>query len=155
MSVHINIFNENKACVSHIQDKVVWNVRQIVRKWSTCILWRIYEHTPILQNKNKSVASFEVTSEILQKLGSSYWEVFFEKCNSKLFITWEIITYFDCLKSVQIRSNFWSVFSPNVGKYGPKITPYLDIFHAVFVIITYKLTNFSRYLKNNRAIIHF
>ena len=66
-----------------------------------------------------------------------------------------------CVKSVQIRSFFWSVFSriqteyrkirsislysvrmrenteylsvftPNAGKYGPKKTPYLDTFHAV------------------------
>ena len=50
--------------------------------------------------------------------------------------------------SVQIRSYFWSaffcirteygdllrksVFSPNIGKYGPEITPYLDTFHAVY-----------------------
>ena len=69
-----------------------------------------------------------------------------------------------CVKSVQIRSFFWSVFSriqteyreirsislysvrmrenteylsvftPNAGKYGPKKTPYLDTFHAVPVI---------------------
>ena len=25
-----------------------------------------------------------------------------------------------------------SVFSPNIGKYGPQITPFLDTFHAVF-----------------------
>ena len=25
---------------------------------------------------------------------------------------------------------FWSVFSPNTGKYGPEKTPYLDIFYA-------------------------
>ena len=51
-----------------------------------------------------------------------------------------------CVKSVQIRSYFWSVFScirteygevislhisPNTGKYGPEINPYLGIFHAV------------------------
>ena len=32
-----------------------------------------------------------------------------------------------------IRRNTWylSVFSPNAGKYGPEITPYLDTFHAV------------------------
>ena len=36
-----------------------------------------------------------------------------------------------CVKSVQIRSYFWSVFSPNVGKYGPDITPYWDTFRAV------------------------
>ena len=28
------------------------------------------------------------------------------------------------------RSNL-SVFSPNTGKYGPEINPYLDTFHAV------------------------
>ena len=26
---------------------------------------------------------------------------------------------------------YFPVFSPNTGKYGPEITPYLDIFHAV------------------------
>ena len=52
---------------------------------------------------------------------------------------------YHCLKSVQIRSFFWSVFSrifphtpylsvfsPNAGKYGPEKTPYLDTFHAVY-----------------------
>ena len=49
------------------------------------------------------------------------------------------------MKSVQIRSYFWSVFSrirteygeifsPNSGKYGPEITPYLATFHAVYVL---------------------
>ena len=28
-----------------------------------------------------------------------------------------------------------SVFSPNTGKYGPEITPYLETFHAVLVFI--------------------
>ena len=35
-----------------------------------------------------------------------------------------------CVKSVQIPS-FFSVFSPNTGKYGPEKIPYLDTFHAV------------------------
>ena len=52
------------------------------------------------------------------------------------------------VKSVQIRTNFWSVFfrirrdmkdlsvfSPNAGKYGPEITPYLDTFQAVSLTI--------------------
>ena len=26
----------------------------------------------------------------------------------------------------------YSVFSPNAGKYGPEITPYLDTFHVVY-----------------------
>ena len=28
------------------------------------------------------------------------------------------------------------IFSPNTGKYGPEITPYLDTFHAVIVAAT-------------------
>ena len=52
------------------------------------------------------------------------------------------------IQSVQIRSFFWSVFpefglnaerygvfSPNVGKYGPEKTPYLDTFQAVLIDI--------------------
>ena len=46
-----------------------------------------------------------------------------------------------CMKSVQIRIYFWSVFSciqtfssPNAGKYKPEITPYLNTFHAVISI---------------------
>ena len=56
-----------------------------------------------------------------------------------------------CVKSVQVRRYFWSIFSciqsvffrirteygeilsRNTGKYGPKITPYLDTFHAMLV----------------------
>ena len=40
-----------------------------------------------------------------------------------------------CVKSVQIRSYFWSVFSTNTRKYGPEKTPYLDTFHAVINIL--------------------
>ena len=36
-----------------------------------------------------------------------------------------------CVKCVQIRSFFWSVFSPNAGKYGLEKAPYLDTFHSV------------------------
>ena len=41
------------------------------------------------------------------------------------------------VKSVQIRTrnnaylDTFHVFSPNIGKYGPEITPYLDTFYAV------------------------
>ena len=40
------------------------------------------------------------------------------------------------MKSAQMRSYFWCdfpVFSPNTEKYGPEITSYQDIFHAVYV----------------------
>ena len=36
-----------------------------------------------------------------------------------------------CMKSVQIWSFFWSVFSASTGKYGPEKTLFLDTFHAV------------------------
>ena len=36
-----------------------------------------------------------------------------------------------CVKSVRIRSSFWSVFSRNRTEYGPEKTPYLGTFHAV------------------------
>ena len=37
--------------------------------------------------------------------------------------------------------SYLSVFSPDAGKYGPEITPYLDTFHAV--------VNQRRYLRVN------
>ena len=40
-----------------------------------------------------------------------------------------------CVKSVQIRSFFWSLLSPNTGKYGPEKTPYLDAFPAVMLSV--------------------
>ena len=52
-----------------------------------------------------------------------------------------------CVKSVQIQSYFWSVFScirteygdlRSTGKYGPEITPYLDTFYAVKSLIEFK-----------------
>ena len=62
-----------------------------------------------------------------------------------------------CVKSIQIRSYFWSVFFCNrteyeiysvnlciqseTGKYGPEITPYLDTFHAVHHIDVQKETS--------------
>ena len=62
-------------------------------------------------------------------------------------MTESIQIYKHCVKSVQIRSFYWSVFSrirteygeteylsvfsSNTGKYGPEKTPYLDTFHAV------------------------
>ena len=55
---------------------------------------------------------------------------FFYKCLK----IWSFQSIFHCWKNVQIRSYFclcFPVFSPNTGKYGPKMTPYLDTFLAV------------------------
>ena len=43
----------------------------------------------------------------------------------------ENICFDSTAKSVQIRSFFWSVFSPNAGKYGPEKTLYLDTIYTV------------------------
>ena len=43
----------------------------------------------------------------------------------------ETVNLKHCVKSVQIRSNVWSVFGPNTGKYGTEITAHLDTSHAV------------------------
>ena len=40
---------------------------------------------------------------------------------------------FHCVKILQIRIFFWSVFSRIRTEYGPEKTPYLDTFHAVFM----------------------
>ena len=68
--------------------------------------------------------------------------------HSKFYADYE---YTHCVKSVQIRSFFWfvfsrirteygeilylSVFSQNAGKYGPEKTLYLDNFHAVNIYL--------------------
>ena len=44
---------------------------------------------------------------------------------------------YQCVKSVQRRIFFWSVFSrigSNTWKYGAEKTPYLDTFHAVYMV---------------------
>ena len=86
---------------------------------------------------------------------------FIIKCTSKFHHKFQLSTH-PCVKNVQIRSFFWSVFSAfglnrrdtpylsvfnlNAGKYGPEKTPYLDTFHAVHAsILRHVLRN-----KNNR-----
>ena len=60
-----------------------------------------------------------------QKLSIDFY-ILYSYTNHFRFIT-------HCVKSPQIRIFFWSVSSPNAGKYGPENTPYLDTFHAVTV----------------------
>ena len=73
--------------------------------------------------------------------------------------------FYHYLKSVQIRSSFWSVFSriyteyvfsPNAGKYGPEITPYLDNFSAVISLLKFVFKGTSFFAKAqelNRKIL--
>ena len=58
-----------------------------------------------------------------------------EKCpNTELFLI-RIFLYSDWIRR---DLPYLSVFSPNTGKYGQEITPYLDTFHAVKVAKVYK-----------------
>ena len=46
-----------------------------------------------------------------------------------------------------ISGPYFSVFSLNIGKYGPEITPYLDIFHVVLILsLLTNSTHFARIL---------
>ena len=48
----------------------------------------------------------------------------------------DVLFKFHWVKSVQKQSFFWSVFSRTRTEYGSEKTPYLDTFHAVFLIKT-------------------
>ena len=49
------------------------------------------------------------------------------------YFMWKAICLMHYLKSLQIRSFFWSVFSFIWTEYGLEKTPYLDTFHVVMV----------------------
>ena len=51
-----------------------------------------------------------------------------QKCpNTELFL----VRIFPHSDSIRRNTKYLSVFSPNVWKYGPEISPYLDTFQAV------------------------
>ena len=54
-----------------------------------------------------------------------------EKCPNTELLLVLIFLYSDWIRR---DTPYLSLFSPNTGKYGPEITPYLDTFHAVSVL---------------------
>ena len=55
-----------------------------------------------------------------------------KKCiNTELFLV-RIFLYSDLIRR---DTPYLSVFSPNTGKYGPKIIPFLETFHAVIGLV--------------------
>ena len=52
--------------------------------------------------------------------------------------------YFPAFR-LNMERYYLSVLNPNAGKYGPEITPYLDIFHAVFCACTKWLIPFRQF----------
>ena len=54
-------------------------------------------------------------------------------CGFDIFYFGGCLYAFHCMKSIKIRSFFWSVLSCIWTEYGPKKIPHLDNFHAVFL----------------------
>ena len=52
-----------------------------------------------------------------------------------------------------ISGPYFPVFSPNTGKYGPEITPYLDTFHSVPVAL-YELCKKTRKRSSNNINLY-
>ena len=127
-------------------------------------------YTPWKHQKTKGFLVFS---------GGTKWEHWpnWVKQPSNLHSTLFMISFFSCcldsshcVKSVQIRSFFWTVFSrirteygdlrfnSNTGKYGPEKSPYLDTFHAVSTKLM-KLLNSDRKMRwsttSKRNRLHF
>ena len=54
-----------------------------------------------------------------------------------IYVQFTSYIYWDCLKSVQIRRFFWSVFSPSKEKCRPEETPHLDTFYTVWIMVRF------------------
>ena len=63
---------------------------------------------------------------LLMILGNKF---IIEKSQINHYTRWKVSKYGVC------SGPYFPVFSPNTEKYGPKITPYLDTFHAAIVVI--------------------
>ena len=76
---------------------------------------------------------------VSRTLPKIYNETFFCYNSNKVFYTaWNVSkygvisgTYFSVFG---LNTDIYAVFSPNKGKYGPKITPYVDTFHTVLAV---------------------
>ena len=75
-----------------------------------------------------------------------------EKCPNKELFLARIFPYSDWIRT---DASYLSVFSPNAGKYGPEITPYLDTFRAVqlYQSFIYEIANiFKIYIQRTTMI---
>ena len=108
------------------------------------VSWNVREH--VLQMVNSfltDVLIFRATLKsrfCVKELGGNITNVPYN-CSVEYFLdNVSLPIIYHCVKSVHIWSYFWSAFScirtkfsPDTGKYGPQITPYLDTFHAVYI----------------------
>ena len=89
---------------------------------------------------------------------------------SVIIFIFPLITAWKVSKYGVFSDPYFPVFSPNTGKYGPEITPYLNTFHAVhvkmvennrifFLVSPYWNLGFSRkdnikFSEENLAVVH-
>ena len=76
--------------------------------------------------------------------------------SSQLFVV--LKSPFTLRKKVSKYEVFWSVFSPNTGKYGPEKTPYFDTFHAMLLDTRSKnclvlVAKFTRHLEKSTSLL--
>ena len=57
-----------------------------------------------------------------------------ERIYKKITIAWKVSKYGG------FSGTYFPVFGLNAGKYGPEKTPYLDIFHAVYHLQPFRIT---------------
>ena len=104
-------------CLCHFQLKN-WKKTYIPPPWVTLFFTK-------MPNLEKDLPSIN-TKRMMESHGYDLGHALREKCpNIELFLV-RIFLYSNWIRKI-------SVFSPNTGKYGPGITPYLDTFHAVVV----------------------
>ena len=122
-----------------------------VNKWSNhcvkCVqiqsfFWSVFSSIPTEYGKILHISPYSVRMRENTEQKNSVFGYFSrsEKCEIMkgiwlLFTRWKT---FHCVKSVQIRSVFGSVLSCIQSEYrkiGTRKTPYLDTFHAVFVLL--------------------
>ena len=78
------------------------------------------------------------------------WNILRENCsNTELFL----VSIFPHLDWIQRGTSCLSVFSPNPGKYGPEITPYLNTFHAVADTIYKPASQMFAYQRMRKQVI--
>ena len=107
-------FSQENTCVgvSFFSLKTCYFIKKRFQQRGFHVKFAKFLRTPILKN---------ISERLLLKF------MFCIKIKG-LFTAWKVSKY-----GVISGPNF-PVFSPNTWKYGPEITPYLDIFHAVILI---------------------
>ena len=106
----------------------------IKTNFTTGILWCEFSKvllSKISENFLQAITAISFVQEVATLPKMNILESLREKCANTEFFLARIFPHSDW---IQRDTPYLSIFSPNVGKYGPEKTPYLDTFHAVYSI---------------------